>query len=199
MGISKQAKVLTASQVDIALLYLATGRNVERNQAIFLLSVKAGLRAKEIAYLTWSMVLNPDECIGDSIYLTNNASKGNSGRVIPLQRTLKDALASLYESERQRNGFDRNASRVVRTERTEATSPQTIVNMFAGWYSKLGFLGCSSHSGRRTFITNAARKISTVGGSLRDVQFLAGHTNLQTTQRYIEFDTKAQRKVVNII
>ena len=51
----------------------------------------------------------------------------------------------------------------------------------------------------RTFITNAARKISTVGGSLRDVQVLAGHKALSTTQRYIEADAAAQRKVVDLI
>ena len=59
--------------------------------------------------------------------------------------------------------------------------------------------GCSSHSGRRTFITNAARKISTVGGSLRDVQILAGHSALGTTQRYIEADAAAQRKIVDMV
>ena len=47
-------------------------------------------------------------------------------------------------------------------------------------------LGYTSHSGRRTFITNAARRISMVGGSLKDVQELAGHTNIRTTQRYID-------------
>ena len=73
------------------------------------------------------------------------------------------------------------------------------MNLFKGWYTELGFVGCSSHSGRRTFITNAARKISTVGGSLRDVQFLAGHSSLQTTQRYIEGDTQAQVKIVDLI
>ena len=52
---------------------------------------------------------------------------------------------------------------------------------------------------RRTFITGAARKISTVGGSLRDVQMLAGHAALSTTQRYIEADVEAQRKVVDLI
>ena len=61
-----------------------------------------------------------------------------------------------------------------------------IVNLFAGWYRTLGFSGCSSHSGRRTFITGAARKITRVGGSLRGVQMWAGHAALSTTQHYIE-------------
>ena len=88
---------------------------------------------------------------------------------------------------------------VVVTERSTSTSPQAIVNLFSRWYRDLGFSGCSSHSGRRTFITNAARKISTVGGSLRDVQALAGHSNLSTTQRYIEFHAEAQRRIVELV
>jgi integrase/recombinase XerD len=59
--------------------------------------------------------------------------------------------------------------------------------------------GCSSHSGRRTFITNLSKKIGLVGGTLRDVQSLAGHSNLQTTQRYIEVDTDCQRKLVDLV
>jgi integrase/recombinase XerD len=61
------------------------------------------------------------------------------------------------------------------------------------------FSGASSHSGRRTFITNAAKKIVEAGGSLRDVQELAGHASLATTQRYIQGDTEAKHKVVALI
>jgi integrase/recombinase XerD len=82
---------------------------------------------------------------------------------------------------------------------SDRTSAQAIVNLFQRWYRDLGLIGCSSHSGRRTFITNAARKISTVGGSLRDVQHLAGHSSLQTTQRYIEGDSEARKRVVELI
>jgi integrase len=60
-------------------------------------------------------------------------------------------------------------------------------------------VGCSSHSGRRTFITNAARKISSVGGSLRDVQALAGHSSLAVTQRYIDGSEDARAKVVELV
>ena len=89
--------------------------------------------------------------------------------------------------------------RVVRSERRDAVTSQTIINMFQTWYRDLGLEGCSSHSGRRTFITQCARQISTVGGSLRDVQYLAGHSSLQTTQRYIEGDSKSRVKVVGLL
>jgi len=38
-----------------------------------------------------------------------------------------------------------------------------------------------------------------VGGSLRDVQLLAGHSALGTTQRYIEVSEEAKRRVVEMI
>jgi site-specific recombinase XerC len=52
---------------------------------------------------------------------------------------------------------------------------------------------------RRRFITQAARKIIQCGGSLRDVQELAGHASLATTQRYIAGDAEAKRRVVALI
>ena len=112
--------------------------------------------------------------------------------MIPSNRELRIALQALREQG--------NASPyVIVTERSERTSASAIVNLFASWYRAAGLQGCSSHSGRRTFITNAARTISTVGGSLRDVQMLAGHSALSTTQRYIEADAEAQRRVVELV
>jgi len=75
----------------------------------------------------------------------------------------------------------------------------SVVNWFWYLYRRLGFYRCSSHSGRRTFITNAARNISDAGGSLRDVQQLTGHANLTTTQRYIEGSDLAKRKVIDLM
>jgi integrase len=193
--LGRQAKTLTSSQMRAVILHLAGTRNPVRNRVIFLLSVKAGLRAKEIAELTWRMVTDAQGEITREIRLEDGASKGNSGGVIALNSELGGALREWRKCCWVLDG----KTRVVSTERSKATSPQMIVNLFRDWYHDLGFEGCSSHSGRRTFITGAARKISSVGGSLRDVQALARHSSLSMTQRYIEADAEAQRKVVELI
>jgi integrase len=196
MALGRQAKTLSKPQTDAVLAYLTTTRYPVRDRVIFLLSVKAGLRAKEIASLTWAMVTDAEGRLADLISLTDKASKGRSGRSIPVNKELKTALSALNE---EAKASPRPSPFVVTSERGGPTSAAVVVNKFAGWYRALGFVGASSHSGRRTFITNAARRISTVGGSLRDVQLLAGHSALGTTQRYIEADGAAQRKIVELI
>jgi integrase/recombinase XerD len=139
-------------------------------------SAKAGLRAKEIAKLTWWMTNDSQGQIGWKICLLDSASKGKSGRRIPLNEEVRNALIGYRDevlSKARPNDMTPAGPVVIKTERSQSTSAQAIVNMFQRWYRHLGVVGCSSHSGRRTFITNAARKISTVGGSLRDVQQLA--------------------------
>jgi integrase len=128
------------------------------------------------------MLTDAEGALADSISLTDSASKGRSGRSIPLN---KDLLAALELLKAEANKRKRQSPFVITSERGEKISSYVIVNMFAAWYRALGFVGASSHSGRRTFITNAARRISTVGGSLRDVQLIAGHSALGTTKRYI--------------
>jgi len=204
MSLGKQAKTLTRKQIEMVSQYLRNRRSGLRNQAVFLLSVKSGLRAKEIAELKWSMVLNSDGQVGDTIHLTDIASKGKGGRIVPLNADVKAVLLVLYdEAVSTMSAFDCedhvSDTKVVKTERADSTTAQVIVNMFQGWYRDLGLVGCSSHTGRRTFITETAKKVSTVGGSLRDVQVMVGHSSLNTTQRYIDYDTDAQRKVVSLL
>jgi integrase/recombinase XerD len=199
MALSKQAKTLTKTQIDTVSAFLQSRRHGLRDQTVFLLSVRAGLRAKEIANLRWSMVTGSDGNVGDAIHLTDDASKGRSGRIVPLNKQLKGNLIQLLEVARQQRHFGPETAYVVTTERSGYTSAQAVVNMFKRWYVDLGLLGCSSHSGRRTFITNAAKKISSVGGSLRDVQMLAGHSSLAVTQRYIDGDSEARRKIVDLV
>jgi integrase/recombinase XerD len=188
----KQAKVLSKDDLHDLLVYASATRNPIRNRVIVLLSAKAGLRAGEIANLTWDMVVGPTGAVGMVIELHDHAAKKQSGRVIPMHKDLRDALGSW-------RGVTSGIGPVVLSERGCAMSPLSIVVWFARAYRAVGLKGCSSHSGRRTFITRAARLVHKAGGSLRDVQLLAGHRSIQTTQGYIDGDTDAQRKLVSLI
>jgi integrase/recombinase XerC len=192
----RQAKILNPRQETAILRYLETTRYPERNRVIFLLSLKAGMRAREIAAVTWAMVTDGEGQVGDAIALENRASKGQSGRLIPLHPLLRAALLELHQ---RRGDLVRPERAVVYSERGLAMSAATVRLWFHRLYNTLNMTGCSSHSGRRTFITRAARKVSEVGGSIRDVQQLAGHASMQTTQRYIDGDADAKRKLVYLL
>jgi integrase/recombinase XerC len=193
----KQAKIVSPTQERAILGYLATTRYPSRDRVMFLLSMKAGLRAKEIASLTWAMVTDAAGQIAEALQLQNRASKGKTGgRTIPLHPDLQAAITALQTACGEMATPERS---VLFSERGGGLSPATVRLWFHRLYTALHMDGCSSHSGRRTFITRAARKVSQVGGSLRDVQDLAGHTSLAMTQRYIEGDTEAKRKLVALL
>ncbi|MDH3604357.1 MAG: site-specific integrase [Candidatus Tectomicrobia bacterium] len=138
------------------------------------------------------MVTDDAGRIGECIALPDDASKGQSGRTVYLHPDLNKALETLHTvSSNTRGDWP-----VIYSTRNKGFSAYSVVQWFTRLYATLGMEGCSSHSGRRTFITRAAREVSDVGGSLRDVQQLAGHASLAMTQAYIEGDTEAKRKLV---
>jgi len=190
--LGKQAKIL--SQLDVAdlLTFADCTRSPIRNRVIVLLSAKAGLRAGEIANLTWPMVVDAGGQINNVIELRDHAAKKGSGRLIPIHSDLADALSAWRLT-------SDGSGHVVRSERGGPMTALSIVVWFNRAFEYIGLEGCSSHSGRRTFITRAARLVHKAGGSLRDVQLLAGHRSIQTTQRYIDGDSDAQRKLVSLI
>jgi integrase/recombinase XerD len=190
--LGKRAKILSDDTIRDLLAFTTRTRHPLRNRVIVLLSVKAGFRAGEIANLTWPMVTDPTGDIGTVIALEDRIAKKKSGRVIPLHSALRDGLVML------RNTTDDDGP-VVKSERGTPMTPAAIVNWFTIAYRGIGVTGCSSHSGRRTFVTRAARLVDKAGGSLRDVQLLAGHRSIVTTQRYIDGDSNAQRRLVALI
>ena len=193
----KQAKILSPTQERIIVRHLETTRYPCRDRVMFLLSIKAGLRAKEIAALTWGMVTDAAGDVSDMIQLQNRASKGKKGgRSIPMHAALAAALVTLQAERGEEAAHDLP---VIYSERGRGLSEASVQLWFHRLYRTLELAGYSSHSGRRTFITRAARKVSEAGGSLRDVQQLAGHASLAMTQRYIEGDTEAKRKLIALI
>ena len=191
--VGKRAKILSPDHVEDLLVFARQTRHPIRNKVLVLLSVKAGLRAGEIANLTWQMLVEPTGEIGTCLELQDRAAKKGSGRVIPVHPELHAALVNLARLTLALDGP------VIWSERGGPMTPVSIVSWFGKAFRAVGLKGCSSHSGRRTFITRAARLVHKAGGSLRDVQMLAGHRSLLTTQRYIDGDTDVQHKLVSLI
>ena len=178
---NKRAKVLTDHELDTLMEYVAGGRHPQRDQAILALSYKAGLRANEIAGLRRTDTMTPNGEMSHEIFIGAHISKNNRERVIPMHPIVKDALVNLYAVQPESESIAYSPY-----GRTDAMTPNALTVMLHRLYDSAKLEGCSSHSGRRTFITKTPRSANLVGCSLKDVQSLAGHADLRTTERYIE-------------
>lgn len=197
MPLRRQAQTLDAVQRAHLVAHVAhTPYATARNVVIVRLSYEAWLRAKEIACLRWRMVTDAGGHLVDVLRLEDAASKGRSGRVIHLAPTTVAALARVYDEAPPVN-LDAFVLRFRKASIDPVVRSHVIQVLFRGWYAALRFHGASSHSGRRTGITTAARSLGP-GMSLRDVQLRAGHTNIGTTQRYIDPNPDADRALAQL-
>lgn len=189
----KQAKVLSRKELDRVLEFVDEKHpGSSRERVMVLLAVRAGLRASEIARLTWEMVLDPNGDISDTLDIRDTIAKKGRGRRVPIHPQLRLALKKLRAcSDGPIN------SPVIASRRGGGLKPNSLVNWFIATCRLAGLDGCSSHSGRRTFITRAARCAHRAGATLRDVQILAGHASIETTQLYIEGSSEAQHRLIS--
>jgi len=190
---AKQAKTLTAQELRRALDYVATRRHAARNRVMLLAMYYAGLRVGECAALRYENVLDSEGGIVTEIRLTAEQTKGRYGRVVFISEKLRKELQAyvravpckqladklFYTQKKGGNGFTAN----------------TLCQYFHYLFAHCGIEGASSHSPRRTFITNLADK----GVSVRVLQSLAGHRNISTTQAYIDVNDAMKRKAVELV
>ena len=191
---SKQAKTLTQQELRRVLDYTATRKHSVRNRALLMTTHLSGMRVGEVASLRNSDVLDAEGNIRNEIRLSAEQTKGNEARVVFVSDKLRKelelytrfmdnanvnpALKFFYSQKSSSNGFTAN----------------TLTQFFHYLYKRAGIDGASSHSGRRTFITNLATK----GVGVRVLMSLAGHKNISTTQAYIDVNDDMKRKAVEL-
>lgn len=191
---TKHAKTLDDLMFAKALDFVGQGEHRHRDRVMVLLSYKAGLRAQEIAGLQWTDVTDPTGAVRrEGFTVPGDIAKKGRERTLPMNPALYDALL-LLQASRKPGAKDRVIYGVLKPDMT-ATG---VTVWFHRLYEKLGFEGCSSHSGRRTFITRLARRAGLHDCSIKDVQMLAGHAHLATTERYIEPSPNVGRLVAAI-
>lgn len=177
------AKIIAPAEVKKVLAYIAETSNVpEADRLKFLLSIYAGLRACEIAALRVADVTDASGRVATQIQIRSDSAKNGRARTVPMHPDVSRAISAFRSALPDIDQFA--ITRRFYTPRVQSTPALTV--WFHCIYKKAGLKGCSSHSGRRTFITDLARAANNYNMSLRDVQVLAGHARLDTTQRYIE-------------
>lgn len=178
----RRARILDDTQIERVIAHIRATSNAPASDEVkFLLSVYAGLRVAEIAGLTLADVVDADDRIGRHIIIGRHSAKGGKQRVIPMHPKIRDALIRFRKAHPGISYLAFSSRWGARRQNVAS-----VKNWFLLLYQQVGLQGCSSHSGRRTFITRLARKANLHGHSLRDVQLLAGHARLDTTAAYIE-------------
>lgn len=169
-------------------------RHQDRDRAIFLMSYKLGLRAKELAGLKLGDVLHPSGDLKTDVMLRAETTKGLKTRETFLENVeLRDALKA-YLKRREKMGRFAPDQALFLSQKGGHFSANSMQKLFAKLYLHGGFKA-SSHSGRRSFATRLNEK----GVDLRSIQVLMGHAYVSTTQAYIETSPDRLRRFVKML
>ena len=193
----KQAKVLNEKEVSKLFKVCEITNYVERNKLIVAFSYYGGLRAMEIANLNVSDILTPTNTVSDIIVLskeqTKEQTKGSKRNVVHVGKKLERKILRFIS--KYPNTIHNKGKSLFRSQKGEGFTSQTIQNLFRNLYNLANIQHASSHSGRRSFITNLSEK----GISTRVIQELARHSSMVTTQRYIDVSSDKLKNAVNLI
>lgn len=188
----KQAKTLKAGEIRRVLDYVSTRKHAARNRAMLLMTHYAGMRVKEVASVRYCDVMDNLGAIRPEIRLLAEQTKGREGRTVfvnaRLQKELQAFIRAFPPSDINNKLF------YTQKRNGRGFTPNTLTQFFHWLYKNAGVIGATSHSGRRTFITNLAAQ----GVGVRVLMSLAGHRNIATTQAYIDVNDDMKRKAVEL-
>ena len=188
-----QAKTLTKEELTRVLDYIRTRRFAPRNRAMMLLTHLAGLRIGEVACLRWSDVINQDGTVKEEIRLLPDMTKGRHPRTVFVNIRLHEEL-SAYAA--QARCVDRSYPFFASQKSIKSGfGANSLAQAFALLYEGAGVEGASSHSGRRTFLTNLANK----GTAIHILKTLAGHRSISTTAAYLYSSPSQLKAAVELV
>ncbi len=189
--IMSQAKTLTPQEIEHVLAHIAQRSYALRNRVMFLTGLWSGMRVGEIASLRVGDVVNTDGSIKAEVRLTAEQTKGRQPRTVFLPHKLQQELAD-YMSLRP---SAKPHYPLFITAGLKRFSANVMAQHFHYLFKRAGIAGASSHSMRRSFITNLAAR----GIGVRVLAELAGHRSIAVTQKYIDVNDDMKRNAVEMI
>lgn len=186
----KQARTLNDKQLKAVFSHCATRRHALRDRAIVAVSFMAGLRAKEIAALTIDNVCDESGNIRDEFLLTKEQTKGSKARRVFVSSKLKKELVSYIKHLKPQNRCDA----LFQSQKGAAFNANTMCQLFLNIYKEAGMDGASSHSGRRSLLSQLCQR----GVSVRVIAEIAGHSSIAITQKYLDVNDEQLRAAVEL-
>jgi len=190
---SKQAKTLNNDEIRKVLDYVATRKHSERNRAMIYTIFNTGMRVNEVANLRYKDVVDGEGVIRREIRLSAEDTKTKEARIVFVNDKLHKELTRYVKSYKPVNT---NLKFFYSQKRaSDGYSPNTLAQFFHYLFNRAGIAGASSHSGRRSFITNLANK----GVGVRVIMGLSGHRALSSVQCYIDCNDDMKRTAINLL
>lgn len=189
--IMSQAKTLTPQEIDQVLDYIASRSYAMRNRVMFLTGLWSGMRVGELSSLAVGDVRNTDGSVRAEIRLTAEQTKGRHPRTVFLPQKLRDELRVYFDM----RGMVPATNPLFITAGRKRFSANVMAQHFHYLFKRAGIAGASSHSMRRSFITNLANK----GISVRVLAEISGHRSISVTQKYIDVNDDMKRNAVEMV
>jgi len=195
-----QARTLNEKELKLLLLFINTRKYAARDRAMVLMTYYAGMRIGEAVATKVGDVLAADGTIKQEIRLTAEQTKGKYGRTVVLSEKLRKELQTYLQHRYCTKQLSLVSSNEMQkalfyTQKRDGFTANTGAYHMHMLYKAAGLTNCSSHSGRRSFLT----LLSSKSVPLKVMMELAGHRQAQTTMRYVDVTTDMKKAAVELI
>jgi len=191
-GNDMAAKILSEKEQKRIFKTIEVGTHKDRNRLIFSFGLFAGLRSCELSNLKVSDVIDDANKVKEVIYLKRQQVKGNKANSIYVSERLKKEILRYIAVET--NKLSNRDDYLFKTQKRTQFTTGGIQLLIKTVSENAGVFDVTSHSLRRTFITELSNKMI----SARVIQKLARHSSLAITQLYIETNDEQLLKAVNL-
>lgn len=161
-----------------------------RDRAIFAIGIYTGLRVGEIVSLRTDQLFSNAGNVRHTLKVKRTKKKNTVFNDIPIHVKLKKALAD-YRAEMELGVwlFPSPAASAGHLTRAQAH------NILTSAFGTIGLDDASTHSMRRTCLTNMSR----AGVPLRTIQEISGHASLSDLQAYLAVDPDDKRRAIELL
>lgn len=181
-----QAKILTEKEISNIFRVLKN----DRDQCLFAVGIYTGLRIGEIITLRQDQLFTTSGGIRNVLKVVRLKKKNTVYSEIPVHPKLRERLQDYHKIlGKQQWLFPSDNSSTGHLERVRAHY------ILRDAFDTLRLEDASTHSMRRTFLTNMSR----AGVPLRTIQEISGHTSLGKLQEYLAVDPADKHRAVNLI